>query len=367
MLRTPLHDLHNELGAKMVPFAGYTMPVQYPRGILKEHIHTRRHAGLFDVSHMGQIVVSGVDAARALESVIPTDFDDLQVGQLRYGLLTHSDGGIIDDLIITRWSETEFFLVVNAACKQEDVEYLRQTLGSQNKIQELDRSLVAIQGPDAHKLLANLDASISNLPFMSSTEINLYEEKYFVSRSGYTGEDGFEISVPSDKAEGFVKSLLAEENLIAVGLGARDSLRLEAGLCLYGHDITLQTSPVEAGLIWTISKSRRTGGNKAGGFPGSNVILKQIEDGVDRKRVGFKVKGRIPVREGAKVSVDNREVGQITSGGFSPCLELPIAMGYVLSDYAAAGTELIAEVRGKLVAIEVSAMPFVLHQYYKPA
>ncbi|MGU7842940.1 glycine cleavage system aminomethyltransferase GcvT [Burkholderia sp. AW33-5] len=365
--RTPLHDLHVELGAKMVPFAGYEMPVQYPLGILKEHLHTREQAGLFDVSHMGQVLLSGPDAAAALETLVPVDVIDLPLGMQRYALFTNEQGGILDDLMITRLGDTELIAVVNAASKDRDVRHLRERIGHRCDVVELtDRALLALQGPAAASILARLAPRLAELVFMQSTRVELAGAACMVSRSGYTGEDGYEISVPADRAEALARLLLADPAVEPIGLGARDSLRLEAGLCLYGHDIDTGTTPIEGGLLWALSKVRRPGGARAGGYPGADVVARQIAEGVKRKRVGFVVKDRVPVREGADiVDADGRPIGTVTSGGFGPTFGGPVAIGYVDVEFAAPGTALHAIVRGKPVPMEVAKTPFVPQRYYR--
>lgn len=369
-LKTPLYDLHLELGAKMVSFAGYSMPVQYPLGVLKEHLHTRDHAGLFDVSHMGQLRLSGPGVSAALEALVPVDLDALPVFKQVYGVLTNADGGIIDDLIITRWGEQEFFLVVNAACKQQDLVHLRHHLPDVDIEVLDDRALLALQGPKARAVMDQLAPSASALRFMSGCFENIAiageEVECFVTCSGYTGEDGYEISVPADKATALARQLLAYGEVEPIGLGARDSLRLEVGLCLYGHDMDTDTTPIEASLLWSISKSRRPGGAKAGGFLGSDVVFKHIAEGAPRKRVGLKINSRAPVREGAElVDAGGNIIGKVTSGGFGPTYGAPVAMGYVSSELAAAGTALNAVVRGKEIPLETCALPFVPQNYVR--
>jgi aminomethyltransferase len=363
---TPLKELHMELGAKMVPFAGYEMPVQYPAGIKTEHLHTREHAGLFDVSHMGQVVISGEGAAKALEALVPVELDSLGINKQTYALLTNDQGGILDDLMIVRWAEDCFFLVVNAACKEQDLAYLSTHLPDLD-IEYLDgRGLLALQGPEAKSVMAQLAPEARELVFMTGARATLAGIDCYITRSGYTGEDGFEISVPAESAEVLARKLLAFDQVQAVGLGARDSLRLEAGLCLYGHDLDTETTPIQGSLLWSISKSRRADGEKAGGFPGADVIFKEQAEGAARKRVGLKIEGRAPVREGAElVNADGIQVGVVTSGGFGPSLDAPVAMGYVSADFAALGTALNAMVRGKPRPVTVEQMPFVPHRYYR--
>jgi len=368
LARTPLHALHLELGARMVPFAGYEMPVQYPPGILKEHLHCRDQAGLFDVSHMGQIVLRGAGAAAALESLVPVDIRDLPVGLQRYALFTDDNGGILDDLMVARLDEDSLFLVVNAACKEQDLAHLRRHLGGQCEIESLfeSRALLALQGLKAVDVLARLAPSVAQMTFMRFARIELLGIDCFVSRSGYTGEDGFEISVPVEHAEKLARALLAEPEVQAIGLGARDSLRLEAGLCLYGHDMDTATTPVEASLQWAISKVRREDGARAGGFPGAQRIFAQQREGVARKRVGLLPLERVPVREGAEiVDADGTPIGQVTSGGFGPSLGAPVAMGYLDSAHSALDTPVWAIVRGKRVAMKVARTPFVAQRYYR--
>ncbi len=368
LLQTPLHALHLELGARMVPFAGYDMPVQYPLGVLKEHLHTREQAGLFDVSHMGQIRLVGADAAKALETLVPVDIIDLPVGMQRYAMFTNEQGGILDDLMVANLGNDELFLVVNAACKDQDLAHLRQHIGTLCQVQPLfeERALLALQGPAAVKVLQRLAPGVADMTFMQFKPVVLLGVDCYVSRSGYTGEDGFEISVPSASAEALARHLLAEPEVAAIGLGARDSLRLEAGLCLYGHDMNADTTPIEASLLWAISKVRRADGSRAGGFPGAAAIFAQQHSGVARKRVGLLPQERTPVREGAEI-VDEAGtvVGSICSGGFGPTLGAPVAMGYVDQAHAALDTPLWAIVRGKRVAMKVSKMPFVAQRYYR--
>jgi aminomethyltransferase len=364
--RTPLYNLHVELGARMVPFAGYEMPVQYPTGVLKEHNHTRAQAGLFDVSHMGQVRLSGPEAAAALETLVPVDIIDLPLNTQRYALFTNEQGGILDDLMVSNAGD-HLFVVVNAACKEQDIAHMRKHLGSRCKVEELaDRALLALQGPAAGAVMARLAQDVAKLVFMQTAKATLVGVECFISRSGYTGEDGFEISVPNDKAEELARLLLAQPEVAPIGLGARDSLRLEAGLCLYGHDIDTTTTPVEGSLSWALSKSRRADGKRPGGFPGADVILRQLAEGVSRKRVGLAVKDRLPVREGAEiVDANGVVVGKVTSGGFGPTVNGPVAMGYVTAAHAALGTPLQAIVRGKPVPVEVAKAPFVPQRYYR--
>jgi len=364
--RTPLYDLHLSLGARMVPFAGYDMPVQYPAGVLKEHVHTRANAGLFDVSHMGQVLLkpkSGKveDAALALETLVPVDILALKEGRQRYGFFTNLDGGILDDLMITNRGD-HLFVVVNAACKDSDIAHMRAHLAESCTIEVLeDRALLALQGPRAETVLGELWAGVSGMKFMDVREIPLLDTLCIVSRSGYSGEDGFEISVPADKAEALAKVLLDHPDCQPIGLGARDSLRLEAGLCLYGNDIDTTTSPVEGAIEWGIQKARRAGGDREGGFPGASRILSDLANGPARRRVGLKPEGKAPVRGHSKLFADadgTVEVGEVTSGGFGPTVEGPVAMGYVRTDHANVGTQLFAEVRGKYLPVAVATLPF---------
>lgn len=365
--KTSLHSLHLELGARMVPFAGYEMPVQYPMGVLKEHLHTREKAGLFDVSHMGQIKLHGSGAAKALEALVPVDIMDLPVGMQRYALFTDNEGGILDDLMVANAGD-HLFLVVNAACKDQDLAHLQKHLSGQCEVEPLfeSRALLALQGPLAASVLGRLAPQVEAMTFMQFANVNLLGVDCYVSRSGYTGEDGYEISVPAKDAQMIARNLLAMPEVQPIGLGARDSLRLEAGLCLYGHDMAKHTTPIEASLAWAISKARRADGLRAGGFPGAKRILAQQVDGVPTKRVGLLPKERVPVREGAViVNAEDEVIGRVTSGGFGPSLGAPLAMGYVQSSFAALETEVFAQVRGKLVPMIVVRTPFVPQRYYR--
>lgn len=362
LLQTPLHALHLELGGRMVPFAGYAMPVQYPAGILAEHRHCRAAAALFDVSHMGQIRVTGAGAEAGLEALLPVDLAELAEGRQRYSFFTSESGGILDDLMVAREAEG-FFLVVNAACKAQDLAHLQQGLGDGVRAAMLeDLALLALQGPQAAAVLARLAPGVEKLSFMAVADVEIDGLACRVSRSGYTGEDGYEISVPAEEAERLARRLLAEEEVMPVGLGARDSLRLEAGLCLYGHDIDETTTPVEAGLTWAIQKRRRA----EGGFPGAAVIQEQLAKGADRKRVGLRPEGRAPVREGATLLDEAGEtVGRVTSGGFGPSVEAPVAMGYLPAELAKPGTKVAASVRNKSLGLEVAKLPFSPHNYHR--
>ncbi len=359
--RTPLYDLHVDLGAKMVPFAGYDMPVQYGLGVMKEHLHCRAKAGLFDVSHMGQVKLVGEGAAKSLEALVPVDVVGLAEGRQRYGFFTNENGGISDDLMLANRGD-HIFVVVNAACKAADVAHLRAHLQAEIEVIEVtDRALLALQGPAAEAVLAELNPAVADMAFMDVATIDLNGAECWVSRSGYTGEDGFEISVPNSAAVDLAKALLAHDDVEPIGLGARDSLRLEGGLCLYGHDIDAQTTPVEAGLTWAIQKVRRQGGDRAGGFPGADVILGQLADGAPRKRVGLRPDGRAPMREGVLLFDEADAVtpiGQITSGGFGPTVEGPVAMGYVATAQATKGTVVYGELRGKRLPLTVTPLPF---------
>jgi len=368
LAKTPLHALHLELGARMVPFAGYDMPVQYPLGVMKEHLHTREQAGLFDVSHMGQIILRGAGAAKALETLVPVDIIDLPVGMQRYAMFTDENGGILDDLMVANLGDDTLFLVVNAGCKDQDLAHLQKHIGSQCEIEVLfeARALLALQGPKAVDVLARLAPEVAQMIFMQFAPVRLLGVDCYVSRSGYTGEDGYEISVPAEHAETLARSLLAETEVEAIGLGARDSLRLEAGLCLYGHDMSASVTPIEASLLWAMSKPRRADGARAGGFPGAERIFAQQQAGVASKRVGLLPQERVPVREGAEiVDADGNVIGSVSSGGFGPTLAAPVAMGYVQSSHIALDTEVWAMVRGKRVAMKVAKTPFVPQRYYR--
>jgi aminomethyltransferase len=368
---TPLHALHIARGGKMVPFAGYDMPVQYTAGVMKEHLHTRSHAGLFDVSHMGQIALhakSGQveDAAGALERLVPQDIVGVAPGRQRYAQFTNDSGGILDDLMVANFG-SHLFLVVNAACKAGDEAHLRAHLSDTCVIEALPgRALLALQGPKAESVLVKFCAGAAAMRFMDAGPHRVDGIECFVSRSGYTGEDGFEISVPAEKAGALASALLDDSDVLPIGLGARDSLRLEAGLCLYGHDIDTTTTPVEGGLQWSIQKSRRNGGARAGGFFGANVILAQLESGAPRRRVGLRPEGRAPVREGAPLFADassNQQIGTITSGGFGPSVGTPVAMGYLPAPLAKDGGTVFAELRGQRLPLRIAPMPFIPNTY----
>ena len=356
----PLDALHRSLGARMVPFAGYTMPIQY-EGIVAEHQWTRQHAGLFDVSHMGQLVLEGEGVDTALEALMPGDFAALKPGRMRYSMLLNEGGGILDDLMVTR-RDGDFYVVVNGATKQADIDWMHDKLpGGVKLIHEESWALLALQGPAAVGVLERLAPGVAELGFMTAGAFEIAGSPAWVSRSGYTGEDGFEISLPASEAERVAKALLAEPEVKPIGLGARDSLRLEAGLPLYGHDLKDDTTPVEAALSFAVSKRRR----ETGGFPGAERVLGQLRDGPARKRVGLTLDGRQPVREGASVIHDGKTVGEVTSGGHGPALNAPIAMAYVPADLAAEGTRLQVEVRGRLLDATVAPMPFFPKNYVR--
>lgn len=358
---TPLDQLHRELGARMVDFAGWAMPVQYPSGILKEHAQARERAALFDVSHMGQILIEGPDAGAAIERLVPADVQSLAPSRARYTQLTTESGGIIDDLIVTA-TESGLFVVVNAGGRETDLRHLEAGLPDHAVQLLADRALLALQGPAAVEVLATLAPGVAELSFMQSRQFELSGLEVRISRLGYTGEDGFEISVDADHAHKLARTLLAHEKVAPAGLGARDSLRLEAGLCLYGHDIDTTTSPIEAGLGWTIGKRRRV----EGGFPGAERIVRELADGPTRRLVGLKPEGRAPAREGAAIQDDaGNAIGRVTSGGFGPTIQGPIAMGYVDNRLSETGTVLAIELRGNPVQALVSKLPFVPHRYHR--
>lgn len=369
--KTPLTALNVELGGKMVGFAGYEMPVQFPEGVMKEHLHTRAKAGLFDVSHMGQVILrpkSGKveDAALALERLVPVDILGLKSGRQRYALFTDENGGILDDLMVANRGN-HLFVVVNASCKEQDVAHMRSHLSDLCDVEELtDRALVALQGPAAESALAALAPEVAAMAFMDVRGVSILGVDCIVSRSGYSGEDGYEVSVPEAKAVEFVRSLLSNPDVHPIGLGARDSLRLEAGLCLYGNDIDTGTTPVAAALEWAVQKVRRTGGARAGGFPGADLVLPQFEHGTTRRRVGIAPEGRAPIRGGADLFLDATSaapVGRITSGGFGPTVDAPVAMGYVANSLSDIGTKLFAELRGKRLPVTVAELPFITPRY----
>ena len=387
--KTPLYDLHVELGARMVPFAGYSMPVQYPAGLMAEHRHTRNAAGLFDISHMGQLRLIGPDAAAAFETLMPVDVVGLAPGKQRYGLLLDDDGGILDDLMFFNEGHDTLFVIVNGACKVADIAHIQARIGSRCEVQPMpDHALLAIQGPQAVAVLARLSPGIERFVFMTGGAVRIgdgtVDVPAFVTRSGYTGEDGFEISVKASDAEALAHLLLAQPEVKPIGLGARNSLRLEAGLCLYGADIDTTTTPVEASLNWAMQKVRRTGGARAGGFPGADRILAQLEISqagaataaalpasadhhtMRRKRVGLVALERIPVRDGSPLeSFEGQPIGQVTSGLLGPSVDRPIAMGYVATAYSEPGTRIQAVVRGKPVPMEVCTLPFIPANYFR--
>lgn len=368
LLKTLLHDLHAELGARMVPFAGYSMPVQYPAGLMAEHLHTRAAAGLFDVSHMGQLRIEGAGAAAAFESLMPVDVIDLPAGKQRYGLLLNDAGGIIDDLMFFNTGDA-LFVIVNGACKAQDIAHIQQKIGTRCKVIPMpDYALLALQGPQAVSALSRLSPGVEKLVFMSGGRFDVAGCDCFLTRSGYTGEDGFEISVHADQADQLARALLAQPGVKPVGLGARNSLRLEAGLCLYGNDIDTTTTPIEASLSWAIQKVRRTGGARAGGFPGSEKILAQLSDPgtLSRKRVGLMALERVPVRDHTALhALTGQAIGEVSSGLLGPSINQPVAMGYVGPEFATIGTQINAMVRGKPVLMQVTALPFVTHHYFR--
>jgi aminomethyltransferase len=376
--RLPLHDLHVELGGKMVPFAGYEMPVQYPLGVMKEHLHVREKAGLFDVSHMGQCFVKTKEAehgsdeahqkvAAAIEKIVPGEIQKLGRGRIRYSAFLNEKGGVLDDLMITHMPDDPhqgwLYLVVNGAVKEQDYKFLEEQLGDVAKITvKRDLALLALQGPAAADVLVSLGVDVAEMPFMSAKVAQLGEVWFFISRCGYTGEDGFEISVHDHEAEKVARALLAHADVEPIGLGARDSLRLEAGLCLYGHDMTPETTPVEADITFAIGKRRR----EEGGFLGAETVLAQLNDGPQTLRVGIKPEGRAPAREGTEIQdMDGGKIGQVTSGGFGPTFGGPVAMGYVSADHAAIGTKVQLIVRGKAMPAEIVEMPFVTKRFYR--
>ncbi len=374
---TPLHDLHLRLGARMVPFAGYAMPVQYPSGLMAEHKHCREAAALFDVSHMGQLRLIGIDSAAALETLVPVDVIGLGAGKQRYGFFTNAAGGLMDDLMITRPAPSDavnseqgfgdLFLVVNAGCKDADMRHLQTRIGSRCRVQPMpERALLALQGPQAVTALSRLNPGVAQLVFMTGSVFDLAGHTCFVTRSGYTGEDGFEISVPNDGAVALAEALLAQPEVRPAGLGARDTLRLEAGLCLYGHDLTEQTSPVEAGLSWAIQKVRRPGGAREGGYLGAPVIERHLTGAALCKRVGLLGLERVPVREGtAIVDAQGHKLGTVTSGTLGPSVNQPVAMAYLPMNHTAPHSEVYAEVRGKRLPMRVVTMPFHPHRYVR--
>jgi aminomethyltransferase len=367
LLKTPLYHLHLNAEAKMVPFAGYEMPVQYPMGVMKEHLHTREAAGLFDVSHMGQAYLTGIgdnDVAKALEALVPGNITGLSEGRTRYTLFLNDDGGIMDDLMVTRRvdKENSLYVVVNAACKDQDFAHLGKKLEGVAELEILDRALVALQGPKAAEVFARMAPAAADMAFMSSAPMTVDGYDVIVTRCGYTGEDGYEISIANDEADDFCLRLIAHEEVELIGLGARDSLRLECGLCLYGHDLDQTVSPVEGNLNFTLGKARRA----AKDFPGADRVMDEYENGPSRLRVGILPDGRAPAREGAEiVDGDGAVIGVVTSGGFGPTLGGPVAMGYVSKEFTRSGTEVGLVVRGKTLPAKVADMPFVEQRYYR--
>ncbi|MDA9872019.1 glycine cleavage system aminomethyltransferase GcvT [Candidatus Thioglobus sp.] len=364
---TPLHQMHLDAGAKMVPFAGYDMPVSYPLGIKKEHNHTREKAGLFDVSHMGQIRLGGANAKKALESIVPVDIIDLPLMKLRYALFTNKSGGVMDDLMVTNLGDEGLFLVVNAGCKNADFAHLQRTIGDDCKVEFLeDNALLALQGPLAHKVLSEIAPSISEMIFMTAKQIVINGIECLITRSGYTGEDGFEISLAAKDSEKLAKLLLSNIEVEWVGLGARDSLRLEAGLSLYGHELDIYHSPVESSLGWALSKVRRTGGEREGNYLGFETIMRHLNEGSESKVVGLQPEGRMPVRDGAMIEDElGNNVGKVTSGGFGPSINRPIAIARLKKSYIEKNSKLFALVRDKKIAVELVSLPFVKQNYYR--
>ena len=365
---TPLHALHVELGAKMVEFTGYDMPVQYPLGVLKEHIHTRENAGLFDVSHMGQawLIGESQDAvAKALETLLPAEIVGLEKGKQQYSQLLNDNGGILDDLIVTKPAEDKYsdrlYMVVNAGCKDADYALMAEKLDGVKIVRMDDRAQIALQGPKAVDCLKTLVSGVEDMKFMTFKCFDYNGEELLISRSGYTGEDGYEVSIPAHIAVDFTKALLAMDGVEAIGLGARDSLRLEAGLCLYGNDLNTTTTPIEAGLLWSIGKRRRI----EGGFSGADTVLAQIENGAPRKRVGLDIDGRAPCRAGTEIYIDGNKVGEITSGGFGPTVGCPVAMAYINKEFSAVDTNVVLMVRGKEILAKVCKMPFSKKTYVR--
>ena len=365
MKRTAFYEQHIAANARMVEFAGYEMPVQYPLGVKKEHLWVREQVGLFDVSHMGQVIIKGDAVKKSLETILPIDVQGLALNTQRYGLFTTAEGGISDDLMFANWGD-DIYMVVNAACKEQDIAYMQASLTDCKVIPVEDRALLAIQGPKAREVFARMIPEVASMTFMQSLKFTWQDVELWVSCSGYTGEDGYEVSVPNNMAQAFAEQLLAYEEVEWIGLGARDSLRLEAGLCLYGHDIDLTTSPVEASLNWAIQKIRRLDGERAGGFPGAEKILAQFGEPTSKKRVGFLVDGKAPVREGVEIFNEQGDCkGKVTSGGFSPSLSQPIVMAYVDSESLTSEEPLFAQVRGKSIPLTKAAMPFVPARYFR--
>ena len=366
LLHTPLDALHRELGAKMVPFGGYDMPVQYPAGIISEHLQTRQAAGLFDVSHMGQLIIKGPDCAAMLESLVPVDIEGLADNRQTYAVFTNDQGGVLDDLIITRWAQDTFFLVVNAGCKAQDIAHLRAHLSGQALTILEHHALLALQGPAAREVMRTVFADAAELLFMQGCPGIIDGVEVYITCSGYTGEDGFEISVPGEAATQLARRLLVDQQVQAVGLGARDSLRLEAGLCLYGHELTPQIDPVQAGLVWSISQCRRAEGNRSGGFPGADVIFGRMIDKPALRRVGLRVEGKRPVREGQVVLDESgRQVGEICSACYGASVGGPIAMAYIERELGLPGMKLLVVSRDKYLPVTVTPMPFNPQRYFR--
>jgi aminomethyltransferase len=366
LLTTPLDALHRELGAKMVPFAGYDMPLQYPPGIIREHLQTRASAGLFDVSHMGQVVIEGANSAAMLETLVPVDVKGLGIHRQTYALFTNAAGGVLDDLIITRWGEEQFFLVVNAACKEQDIAHLQAHLTGQSLTVLVDQALLALQGPAARTVMRELCPEAAGLHFLQGCRAELEGVEVYITCSGYTGEDGFEISVPASSAEALARKMLEFDEVAPIGLGARDSLRLEVGLCLYGHELNAGIDPVQAGLLWSVSKVRRADGDRPGGFPGAEAIFQRIADSTPLRRVGLTVEGKRPVREGqAVLDSGGEQVGKISSAGFGASVGGPIATAYIKRELGEPGTALSVDVRGKLLPVTVTRMPFTPQRYFR--
>ncbi|MEM7690848.1 MAG: glycine cleavage system aminomethyltransferase GcvT [Pseudomonadota bacterium] len=364
---TPLYGLHQELGARLVPFAGYEMPVQFPSGVLSEHRHTRESVGLFDVSHMGQFLLEGPGITDTLEALLPVDLQSLGESRMTYALLTNENGGVRDDVMITRLAEETFFMVVNAACKDEDRAWIDAKLSPEQTLTEWrDRGLLAVQGPQARAVLGSLIPELATLPFMHTLTCEFEGIEIFVSCSGYTGEDGYELSIAPEHTEIVARALLKQEQIQSIGLGARDSLRLEVGLCLYGHELSATISPIEARLLWSIHAARRPGGARAGGYPGAEIIGRQIEEGVPRVRVGLVADGKRPLREQQELfSLEGRSVGRISSGAHSPALDAPVAMGFIEKEQAVVGNRLQVSIRDKLYPVSVQRLPLVPQRYFR--
>jgi aminomethyltransferase len=362
--KTPLYSLHIEKGASLVPFAGYEMPVQYSNGVKQEHLHTRKYAGLFDISHMGQVKLSGNDAMRTLESLTPGNIENLPVNSQRYSVFTNERGGILDDIMVTNLGNT-LFVVINAACKDDDISYLQNHLLGDCELEVLtDFALLALQGPRATDVLQRVCPEATKLTFMSGNQFKIENIDCYINRCGYTGEDGFEISMPAEQVENIARLLLAEEEVELIGLGARDSLRLEAGYSLYGHELDENTTPVEANINWVISKERLQ--EDQPGYPGREIIQEQILNGTKRLRVGILSDGKAPIREGESILNDDEKIlGTVTSGGFGPSVEKPVAMAYIDKQYASTGSKLMVKVRNRIQNVQVVTLPFIKHNYYR--